>query len=68
MRIDLEKASGKLKTKVATKHILLLNYEGVDVSMYPSGRMLVKARSEEESLKVASDLLEELGLLEPPKT
>ena len=70
MRIDLVKASEKLETKVATKHILLLNYGGVDVSMYPSGRMLIKAKNEEESLKVASDLLDELGLLErePPKT
>lgn len=50
-----------LKTKVATKHILLLNYSGVDISMYPSGRMIIKAESEEASLNIAQNLLAELG-------
>ncbi|MBE0520807.1 MAG: hypothetical protein IBX39_00885 [Candidatus Methanoperedenaceae archaeon] len=68
IKIDLIKASGKLKAKVATRHILLLNYMGVDVSMYPSGRMLIKAQNEESSLKIAGYLLDELGLAEPPKT
>jgi hypothetical protein len=62
MKIDLIKASGILKTKVATKHLLLLNYNGVDVSMYPSGRMIIKTPGMEESLEIARRLLAELGL------
>ncbi len=61
IKIDLIRASRMLKTKVATKHILLLNYSGVDISMYPSGRMIIKAESEEASLNIAQNLLAELG-------
>jgi len=62
IKLDLMRASHVLNTRVATKHILLLNYKGVDISMYPSGRMLIKAGSEEESLNIARNLLEELKL------
>lgn len=62
-KIDLIKASGLLKTKVATKHLILMNYNGVEVSMYPSGRMIIKTASKEESLEIARRLLAELGLL-----
>ncbi len=61
-RIDLIKASGFLKAKVATKHLLLLNYNGIDVSMYPSGRMIIKTDSREASLEIARCLLSELGI------
>ena len=61
-RIDLISASRIIKTKVATKHILLLDYNGVEVSMYPSGRMIIKAGSKEGSLDIARRLLTELGL------
>lgn len=61
-KIDLIKASGILKTRVATKHLLLLNYNGVDVSMYPSGRMIIKTSSRDESIEIARRLLAELGL------
>jgi len=60
-KIDLIKASVLLKTKVATKHLLLMNYNGVEVSMYPSGRMIIKTASKEESLEIARLLLAELG-------
>ncbi|MCX9011162.1 MAG: hypothetical protein OIN66_08575 [Candidatus Methanoperedens sp.] len=63
-RIDLIKASRIVQTKVATKHLLLLNYNGVDVSMYPSGRMLIKAGSKEESIDIARGILAELGIIE----
>lgn len=59
-RIDLIKASSVLDPKVSTKHILLLTYKGVDVSLYPSGRMLIKAKSKEESLMIAEEILSEL--------
>jgi len=59
--IDLTKISNIHKTKVATKHILLLNYKGVDISVYPSGRMLIKATNKEESLELARNLLAETG-------
>ncbi len=63
-KIDLIKASTVLRTKVATKHLLLLNYNGVDVSIYPGGRMIIKTSSMEESLEIARSLLAELGLSE----
>ena len=66
-QIDLIRASGILSTRVATKHLLLLNYGGVDVSMYPSGRMIVKTEDKEESLDIARRLLEELGLVRAEK-
>ena len=62
-KIDLIKASALLKTKVATKHLILMNYNGVEVSMYPSGRMIIKTASKEGSLEIAHSLLAELGLL-----
>jgi hypothetical protein len=62
IRVDLIKASSVFKSKVATKHILLVDYNGVDVSLYPSGRMLIKAKTKEESIEIAKDLLGELGI------
>ena len=64
IKIDFLRASQVLNPKVSTKYILLLTYKGVDVSMYPSGRMLIKAKSKEESLEIARDILAELGRLE----
>ncbi len=64
IKIDLIAASRKIKTKVATKHILLINYKSVEVSLYPSGRMIIKAKSKEESLEIARNLLDELGFVE----
>ena len=61
-KIDLIKASAALITKVATKHLLLLNYHGVDVSIYPGGRMIIKTSNMEESLEIERRLLAELGL------
>ncbi len=61
-KIDLIMASHVLDTKVATKHIVLLNYKGMEISMYPSGRMIIKGGSEEESLNIARNLLADLGL------
>ncbi len=69
IKIDLINASKILNTRVATKYILLLDYNGVEISMYPSGRMLIKAKSKEDSLDVARNLLSELGYSEErPKT
>ncbi len=65
VKIDLIKAGGFLNPKVTTRHILLLTYKGVDVSMYPSGRMLIKAKTEEESLDIAMCILEDIGFEEP---
>ncbi len=62
IKIDLIRASTVLRTKVATKHLILLNYEGVEVSMYPSGRMIIKTDDREVSLDVTRRLLAELGL------
>lgn len=62
IRVDLIKASSIFTARVATKHILLLDYKGVEVSLYPSGRMLIKAKTKEESIEIAKDLLGELGV------
>ncbi|NJD51434.1 MAG: hypothetical protein FIB07_01040 [Candidatus Methanoperedens sp.] len=64
IKIDLIKASCVLDPKISTKHILLLTYKGVDVSMYPSGRMLIKAKTREESIEIARNLLTDLGFVE----
>ncbi len=64
IKMDLIGASQKIKTRVATKHILLINYKGVEISLYPSGRMIIKAKSKEESLEIARNLLDELGFVE----
>ncbi|KAB2948376.1 MAG: hypothetical protein MPEBLZ_01101 [Candidatus Methanoperedens nitroreducens] len=64
IKIDLARASCVLDPKISTKHILLLTYEGVDVSMYPSGRMLIKAKTREESIDIARKLLTYLGYVE----
>ncbi|MFZ3167237.1 Uncharacterised protein [uncultured archaeon] len=64
IKIDLVKASCVLDPKISTKHILLLTYKGVDVSMYPSGRMLIKAKTREESIDIARKLLTDLGFVE----
>ncbi len=64
-KIDLIKAGSFLNPRVTTKYILLLTYKGVDVSMYPSGRMLIKAQTREESLDIAMDILKDLGFAEP---
>lgn len=60
-KIDLIKAIDLLKPKVATKHILMLDYKGIEVSI-SSGRMIIKARSKEESLDIAHALLTQLGI------
>jgi len=64
IKIDLVRASCVLDPKISTKHILLLIYEGVDVSMYPSGRMLIKAKTREESIDIARKLLTDLGYVD----
>lgn len=61
--IDLNMASCLFNPKVSTKHLLLMTYKGVDVSMYPSGRMLIKAKSKEESLVIAKDILADMGIV-----
>jgi len=64
IKIDLLRASKLFNARVATKHILLLDYKGVEISMYPSGRMLIKAKSKEDSLDIARNILSELGCAE----
>ena len=64
IKLDLVKASCVLDPKISTKHILLLTYNGVDVSMYPSGRMLIKAKTREESIDIARKILTDLGFVE----
>lgn len=64
IKIDLISACKIFKPRVATKHILLLDYKGAEISMYPSGRMLIKAKSKEDSLSLARNILAELGYVE----
>ena len=64
IKIDLISVSRIFDAKVATKYILLLNYKGIEISMYPSGRMLIKAGTKEDSLDIARNLLAEMGYKE----
>jgi len=61
-KIDLTKVCALLKPKIITKHIVILNYKGREVSIYPSGRMLIKASNKEECLEIAKTLLTKLDL------
>ncbi|MFQ6054833.1 MAG: hypothetical protein ACE5KT_12485 [Methanosarcinales archaeon] len=57
-KIDLEKASKKLNTKVATKYIMIFDFKNAEISLYPSGRMLIKkVKNEDEAYDVATQLL-----------
>ncbi|MBW6517607.1 MAG: hypothetical protein K0A89_03795 [ANME-2 cluster archaeon] len=60
-RIDLLQVAQILNTRVATPHILIVDIDGVEISLYPTGRMLVKrVRTEEEALKAAESLLNKI--------
>ena len=67
IKIDLFQASQLIETNVATKHLLLLNYNGVEVTMYPTGRMIIRTESKETSLDIARSLLAEIGLMHDEK-
>lgn len=57
-RLNLEKINRKLKTKVATKYITIIEINGAEASIYPSGRMLIKkVKNEEEALRTAEKIL-----------
>jgi ArsR family metal-binding transcriptional regulator len=48
----------KLKAKVATKYITILEINGAEASIYPSGRMLIKkVANEEEALAIAREII-----------
>lgn len=64
IKIDMMRAGVIFNPKVSTKHIILMVYKGVDVSLYPGGRMLIKAKSREESLDIARNILAEMGYVE----
>ncbi len=65
IKIDMVRASTILTPKVSTKHIMILNYNGIEVSLYPSGRMIIKTDNREGSLDIAKSLLAELGISIP---
>ncbi|MCL7415120.1 MAG: hypothetical protein M8349_03535 [ANME-2 cluster archaeon] len=57
--IDLMTAAKVLNARVTTPHILIVDIDDTEISLYPTGRMLVKrVRTEEEALKAARGLLE----------
>ena len=60
-KIDLMQAAQVLTTRVATPHILIVDIDDVEISLYPTGRMLVKrVKTEEEALKAAEVLLNQV--------
>ncbi|HIH44563.1 MAG TPA: hypothetical protein HA257_05665 [Candidatus Methanoperedenaceae archaeon] len=61
--IDLLAACRDIEAKVKTRHIVILEFGGAEISLYPSGRMLVKkVKSEAEALDAAKLLLERLSV------
>ncbi len=57
-KIDLMQAAQVLNTRVVTPHILIVDIAGAEISLYPTGRMLVKrVKNEAEALKAAEALL-----------
>lgn len=65
-RLDLTEAAKILKdTKVSTQHVMIFNFEDSEISLFASGRMLIKkVEGEEEALEVANRLLDTLNLSE----
>lgn len=62
-KIDLKRAAELVNPRVTTPHILIIDMEGVEISLYPTGRMLVKrVRTEEEALQAAETLLEKINI------
>ncbi|MCK4938471.1 MAG: hypothetical protein KAR85_07695 [Methanosarcinales archaeon] len=60
-KIDLMQAAQVLKTIVVTPHILIVDIDGIEISLYPTGRMLVKhVKTEDEALKAAEYLLNQV--------
>lgn len=60
-RIDLKRAGKILKAKVISPHIIIFDLGEAEVSLYPTGRMLVKrVKTEDEALKIAENLLEQI--------
>lgn len=60
--IDLIRAARLIKARVVTPHILILDVGGAEISLYPTGRMLVKrVRNEDEALNAAENLLKQIN-------
>jgi ArsR family metal-binding transcriptional regulator len=57
-KLNLEEANRKLNARVATKYITIVDIDGAEASIYPSGRMLIKkVKNEEEALTTAEKIL-----------
>ncbi len=62
-KIDLMAAAPKLDCRVSTKYILIANFGDAEISLYPSGRMLIKrVKDEAEALDVAAVFMEHIGV------
>jgi len=58
----LTSAAKKVKAKVVTRHIMILDFSGAEVSLFPNGRMLIKrVANETEALDVANRLLDRIS-------
>ncbi len=59
--LDTLRAGEVFPARVATRHLTIIQVEGCEVSLYPSGRMLVKkVKTPEEALRIAEIIVDRL--------
>ncbi len=62
-KIDLSKADRVLKIKIFTKYLVIGEFNGAEISLYPSGRMLIKkVKDEEHALDTVKELIKMLDM------
>ncbi len=61
MELDLRKIAEKLakfaQIQAETPHVLIFTFKGVNVSLFKSGRILVKEADEEKARSIVAELL-----------
>lgn len=62
-KIDLMDIAPKLDCRVSTRYILITYFGDAEISLYPSGRMLIKkVKDEAEALDIAGQFMEHIGV------
>ncbi|RLJ00280.1 MAG: hypothetical protein DRP03_00875 [Candidatus Aenigmatarchaeota archaeon] len=55
MKLDLYKIANYFdEIKIKTRIVIIVKYKGIDVSIYPSGRMLIHTTDKDKAISIAS--------------
>jgi ribonuclease HIII len=58
MKLDLKKMSNRFKNvEIATMVILIFNMNGIKVSLYPSGRMLIHTKDKKKAELIFNEVM-----------